>query len=206
MSKTSKEILLNLAIDEFANFGYAKSSIRNICLAANINVSSISYYFSNKDGLYQEVIKFAIDKINEYLKDVLNEYRNAKNINLNKKSAIKILEKIIRCFIEGICIPKFPENIVKIYLYEYTNPTDFFYLFEDNLNKIYIPVISDLLITVNDAKISESEVKIYVFTLFSQIFNLSVRKNSVLKLINETTYSAQNIELFIKIILSSVLL
>ena len=123
-----------------------------------------------------------------------------------KEKKSKILEKIIRCFIEGICIPKFPENIVKIYLYEYTNPTDFFYLFEDNLNKIYIPVISDLLITVNDAKISGSEVKIYVFILFSQIFNLSVRKNSVLKLINETTYSEQNIKLFIKIILSSVLL
>ena len=205
MSKTSKEILLSIAFDEFASFGYEKSSIRNICYTANVNVSSISYYFNNKDGLYSEVIKESINKINEYLNPVLQEYKQKSDSVLDKKQAFEILNKIIRCFLEGICVPKFPENIVKIYLQEYTNPTRFFLLFEENLNKIYIPVISKLLIETNDRKISDKEAAIYVFILFSQIFNLSVRKNSVLKLINEKSYTDKDIEMFVKIISSSVL-
>ena len=116
----------------------------------------------------------------------------------NKDVALSILKEVIKYFVEAICVPKFPENIVKIYLNEYASPTKFFTLFE--------PIISDLLVQANDNNISDKEAAVYVFILFSQIFNLSVRKNAVLKLIDENNYSSQNIEMFIKIISSSVLI
>ncbi len=206
MSKTSREILLNIAIGEFASFGYAKASIRSICQLANINVSSISYYFGGKDKLYEAVIKESVNKINDYLNPVISKYNNAKEIFPNKDVALNILKEMIKYFVEAICVPKFPEDIIRIYLNEYANPTKFFTLFEQNINNFYIPIISDLLIQANDNNISDKEAAVYVFILFSQIFNLSVRKNAVLKLIDENNYSAQNIEMFIKIISSSVLI
>jgi AcrR family transcriptional regulator len=39
----------------FAEHGYAKTSIRQIALAAEANVAAISYYFGNKAGLYRAV-------------------------------------------------------------------------------------------------------------------------------------------------------
>ena len=206
MSKTSREILLNIAIGEFASFGYAKASIRSICQIANINVSSVSYYFGGKDKLYEAVIKESINKINDYLNPVISKYSDAKEMFPNKDVALSILKEVIKYFVEAICVPKFPENIVKIYLNEYASPTKFFTLFEQNINNFYIPIISDLLVQANDNNISDKEAAVYVFILFSQIFNLSVRKNAVLKLIDENNYSAQNIEMFIKIISSSVLI
>ncbi|OYT91530.1 MAG: TetR family transcriptional regulator [Burkholderiales bacterium PBB3] len=47
--------LLDAALGLFADKGFAKTSIREIAQAAQVNVASISYYFGDKDGLYRAV-------------------------------------------------------------------------------------------------------------------------------------------------------
>ena len=54
MVKNSKEKIINVAIKEFDDKGYEVASTRDICAIAGVNVSSISYYFDNKRGLYNE--------------------------------------------------------------------------------------------------------------------------------------------------------
>ncbi len=44
--------LLDAALALFAEQGFAKTSTREIALAAQVNISAISYYFGNKQGLY----------------------------------------------------------------------------------------------------------------------------------------------------------
>lgn len=47
--------LLDAALQLFAEQGFAKTSIREIALAAQANVAAISYYFGDKAGLYRAV-------------------------------------------------------------------------------------------------------------------------------------------------------
>lgn len=47
--------LLDAALALFAEKGFAKTSTREIALAAQVNVASISYYFGDKAGLYRAV-------------------------------------------------------------------------------------------------------------------------------------------------------
>ncbi len=47
--------LLDAALVLFADQGFSKTSTREIALAANVNVASISYYFGDKAGLYRAV-------------------------------------------------------------------------------------------------------------------------------------------------------
>lgn len=47
--------LLDAALGLFADKGFAKTSTREIALAAQVNVASISYYFGDKAGLYRAV-------------------------------------------------------------------------------------------------------------------------------------------------------
>jgi AcrR family transcriptional regulator len=47
--------LLSSALVLFARDGYAKTSIRAIAEAAQINLASISYYFGDKQGLYRAI-------------------------------------------------------------------------------------------------------------------------------------------------------
>lgn len=51
----ARERLLLAGLRLFAEQGYAKTSIRQIGLAANANVASVSYYFGSKAGLYRAV-------------------------------------------------------------------------------------------------------------------------------------------------------
>ena len=47
--------LLDAALALFAEKGFAKTSTREIALAAQVNIASISYYFGDKEGLYKAI-------------------------------------------------------------------------------------------------------------------------------------------------------
>lgn len=49
--------LIEVATQLFATKGYAAVSIRELTVAAQVNVSAISYYFNGKEGLYQAVLE-----------------------------------------------------------------------------------------------------------------------------------------------------
>ena len=51
----ARERLLHAALRLFAEKGFAKTSTREIALAAGANIASISYYFGDKAGLYRAV-------------------------------------------------------------------------------------------------------------------------------------------------------
>ena len=53
----SRERLLMAAMRLFAEQGFAKTSTREIALAAGTNIASISYYFGDKAGLYRAAFK-----------------------------------------------------------------------------------------------------------------------------------------------------
>jgi AcrR family transcriptional regulator len=53
--------LLRVALQLFAEQGYAKTSIRQIAAAAQVNVAAVSYYFGDKSGLYQAVFRASPD-------------------------------------------------------------------------------------------------------------------------------------------------
>jgi AcrR family transcriptional regulator len=54
---SSKKKILNIAFNLFASQGYSSTSVRQIASSADVNISSIGYYFGGKEGLYREVIK-----------------------------------------------------------------------------------------------------------------------------------------------------
>ncbi len=56
-SKDSKERILKIALELFANNGYDKTSTRDIAEKANVNISAIKYYFGDKHSLYETVYK-----------------------------------------------------------------------------------------------------------------------------------------------------
>jgi TetR/AcrR family transcriptional regulator, regulator of cefoperazone and chloramphenicol sensitivity len=49
----AKQNLLTSALRLFAEKGFAKTSTREIALAAGANIAAISYYFGDKEGLYR---------------------------------------------------------------------------------------------------------------------------------------------------------
>ena len=57
-SGSTKDSILKVAAEIFANNSYSKTSVRDICKAAGVNVAAINYHFGNKENLYVEVVRY----------------------------------------------------------------------------------------------------------------------------------------------------
>jgi AcrR family transcriptional regulator len=57
----TRERVVRAAAQLFADRGFKKVTVRDICRAARANVAAVNYHFGDKSGLYREVLQRAID-------------------------------------------------------------------------------------------------------------------------------------------------
>lgn len=60
--------ILQVALNEFANYSYEKSSINRICIDGNISKGVMYHYFKDKDELYLLCIRYCYDTMVDYYK------------------------------------------------------------------------------------------------------------------------------------------
>lgn len=58
--RETRQRLIDSAARLFAERGFAKVTVREICKAAHANVAAVNYHFSGKKGLYEEIVQSAI--------------------------------------------------------------------------------------------------------------------------------------------------
>jgi AcrR family transcriptional regulator len=61
----TRERLIKTAAALFAERGFKKVTVREICRVARANVAAVNYHFGDKAGLYREVVKTAIQAMRE---------------------------------------------------------------------------------------------------------------------------------------------
>ena len=59
LPERARERLLDAAGEVFAERGYPRATVREICRRANVNIASVNYYFKGKEDLYADVLEFA---------------------------------------------------------------------------------------------------------------------------------------------------
>ena len=62
----TRERLVTAASELFAENGFRKVTVRDICTAAGANVAAVNYHFGDKLGLYREVLERAIAEAAHY--------------------------------------------------------------------------------------------------------------------------------------------
>jgi AcrR family transcriptional regulator len=61
--RETRDRLLTAAERLFADRGFKRVTVRDICKVARANVAAINYHFGDKLGLYREVLQSAIDRM-----------------------------------------------------------------------------------------------------------------------------------------------
>ena len=61
-AERSRQALLDAALDEFAEHGYAGARVADIAQRAGVNKQLINYYFGSKEGLYLAVQRAWLDR------------------------------------------------------------------------------------------------------------------------------------------------
>lgn len=185
IDENSKEKILNTAIKLFAQKGFDGTSIREICKSANINICMISYYFGGKQELYQEIITNLIKSQNAYLEsflDIDEDFSNKSKKELIEKLQI-VLEKFIDYFYSNI------SNDLIAFLVKEQQKSDF---------KIEPPAIiylRKLVAAILDKQASDKEVIFKVLFLISQINSPKILTTFSLKVLNQTEFTDEDIQI-----------
>ena len=65
----TREALLKAATEEFAEYGFEKSSLRRICTRAGVTTGALYASFKDKDDLFEKVIKPVTDHIDSVMRE-----------------------------------------------------------------------------------------------------------------------------------------
>jgi len=125
-SKDAKVRILNAAIGQFAENGFAATSVRQICDAAGVNVAAVNYYFRSKEQLYHEVFRVLFEDVSAPLTAIPAKVRDAGSWRAALLEWITMALKIVTADQP----PK--SSMVKLIVYERTSPSSVFPLLHEN--------------------------------------------------------------------------
>ncbi|MEW5914372.1 MAG: TetR/AcrR family transcriptional regulator [Thermodesulfobacteriota bacterium] len=75
LSADKQERILDEALSEFADKGYARASVNSLVSRLGIAKGSIFQYFRDKPGLFQHVFDFAVGRVKDHLRRVRDQSR-----------------------------------------------------------------------------------------------------------------------------------
>ena len=113
-SKT-RDAIMEAAGKIFAEAGYPKATVRDICRQAGVNIAAINYHFGDKKGLYLTVLK-------HYQEIAFQIYPPDLGIKETQRPEEK-LQAFIRSFLTRVMAEGRPPWFGKLLAREFTEPT-----------------------------------------------------------------------------------
>ena len=185
MKKVTKDRILKMALHEFALKGYRQTTTRDILTKADANIAAISYYFGNKDGLYTEILKTILEKLDAVLKDIAEQA----DPELNHKKSGQLLKAYIHKLVSLVCSDKVNADMCMIYIREYMEPSAQYKTLFTDFNNLYRGLFIDLLMRAHKKKLAFEEASLSAVMVFSFIFTLYTRRNMIQESMGWTDYS-----------------
>ena len=182
--------LLDIAIAEFGARGLDGASTRGIAQAAGTAMSSITYHYGGKEGLYLAAADYIAERICDHMAPAIRT--GGVPDDLTPEDARAHIHSIVERFAETMASPISASWSLFI-VREQMNPTEAF-------ERIYGGLMSTLLATMielvciatgrRDARTSQ----VVVITLIGQVVTLRASRATVLKLLDKTELDATAID------------
>lgn len=195
INQNTEQKIFKVATDLFANKGFDGTSIREICKKANINISMISYYFGGKKELYEKIIAEIIKNIINYMKSNMqfNEFPQSFDF-LTKEQKIEILFKMQDKMIDYFYSDKISDSeIMLIFREQMTSGVP--------LNAEGYKTFKRLLASILGRDEDDKEIIFRTLTIVGQVHSARIIKQFSLKMMNQSGYSKEDIQMLKQIIM-----
>jgi AcrR family transcriptional regulator len=96
-----QERILDGALSEFADKGYARASLNTLVARLGIAKGSIFQYFTDKAGLFRHVFDFAVQRVKDHLRQVRESTRGldfSSRLHLSMAAGLELIEENPRLF------------------------------------------------------------------------------------------------------------
>ncbi|MCF7790925.1 MAG: CerR family C-terminal domain-containing protein [Victivallales bacterium] len=183
----TKEKILLTAAEEFAKNGYHRTTIREICESAKVNISAINYHFNSKENLYKTVVDYLFEKV---LNDSIEfNFTNLKEWKTEfKKLILDYLEKVMGKSLYG-------SFLNRILFREMIDPSIIFYTIHKEYIQKHFSRLKKFINYISVQADSEENLNLLVYTLASQYIFYGQNKYLVsLELGDEYLNSHENLD------------
>lgn len=157
----TRERLVRAAESLFAERGFKRVTVREICVTARANVAAVNYHFGGKAGLYDEVLRWAI----RIMQETTEEIRHAGE---NQPPEAR-LEASIRIFLTRVATTR-NKWIHQLMLREVNNPTPSFNLILNEVLKPRMAYVRNAVAGIMQCQPDDPRVAMCVMSVQSQLF------------------------------------
>ncbi len=178
MSTDSKTKLLYSAFGEFAKNGFFGAKTRDIASRANINISSILYYFGGKKGIYAAALENIVETVKTMSADVLSRYQVVVESG-SPDEARAFLKELMQRFLLLLCGENISRDMKTVFFSEYSRPTEEFSILYEGLILPVHKMMATLLAQASEGRIDIKDGYLYTFPLFSQMFVFGSRQETI---------------------------
>lgn len=184
----SKKKIVNSAMMLFATKGFDSTSTREICKHAGVNLSLISYYFENKDGLYTNIIESIVNFGLEQLQDDIAKSKNVSQMSYDEK--VNLYCTLLEKYIDFLYSESVPNSFVILMLKEQTvSHSKFSEMFSKKIDVLYNALIK-ILASILGKKETDKMVTLEVFSIIGQILSFKLVEKASLTFLKQYRYTS----------------
>jgi len=174
------ERLLDTAVDQFGRFGFDGASTRAIAAAAGTAMSSITYHYGGKDGLYLATAHYITGKVGERMAGPLGEARALVEARPDAEGAIAALLMTLDGFVQVMTSAE-STPWARFVVREQMAPTAAFEVLYDEMMSGMSDHVVHLLMLISGGRIDENEAHVRALALFGQVLVFRVCRATVMK-------------------------
>lgn len=176
-----EERLLDAAIDQFGRHGLDGASTRAIAAAAGTAMSSITYHFGGKDGLYQATARHITAQIAARMEGPLAEAASLATATTDTDGAIAAMLATLDGFAR-IMTSAESAQWARFVIREQMDPTAAFDILYSEMMEGLAGHAIGLLVRISGGRISEADARVKALAIFGQVLMFRVARATVLRL------------------------
>lgn len=208
-AKATDVRLLEVAIDHFGRHGLTGASTRAIAKDADTPMSSITYHFGGKQGLYLAAARHIGDLLGRRVAPAIAEAdRVFKGADANDPAAVRaalmaVYEHMVLVLASADAAP-----IARFIIREQADPTEAFTLIYDAMMEPLLKRVARLLTIVAHGRFDDTEARLRAVALMGQVLVFRVARETALRAAGWTDIGADELAIIQRIVadhLSAVL-
>ena len=186
LSERTRERLLGAAGEVFAERGYRRSTVREICRRANVNIASVNYYFKGKEDLYADVLESSYHQAREKYHEEDTPGRSG--------TAESRLSRFVRVFLLRILDEGRPAWFGKLMAREIVEPTG---ALDRVIDRAFLPLhrsLGELVREILGGGGDEARVRRHVFSILGQCLFYRHARHVIARIYPDVRYDTAEIE------------
>lgn len=192
--------LLDAAIDHFGQKGLEGASTRAIAAAAGTTMSSITYHYGGKEGLYLAAVRHIANQIGEHLAPALAS-TDLTAQDSGPEAASRTVLSIVDHFL-GIILRPETEAWARLIVREQMGPTGAFDALYAGVMGRAIDHLSALLVRIGEGRWDDTEARLKALAIIGQALVFRVGRATLLRAAGWTDVDAEGAAAIRRVVLA----